>query len=313
LAMAVTREAIRAAFVCLLDREPESEAVYDIHSTCENLVHLRQMITRSDEFRGRMSAIREARERPALFFIHLEKTGGSSLLAMLTANYRPRQIAPSHYGFRDEFDLIESHYDFFAGHFDYDLVSRAPRPSKTVISIFRRPIDRMISTYRYIRAHPAVPTNENETTFLAKRLSPVEFFSHPSVRSSSNINNYYLRAFGSSLMRPIPQTRSADDDRHLLEIAQSRVRSLDALGLTERMEESVRLISTTLGFPVPETVVSVNKTDDLPLEDPTFAKAPPVVMSQALADALHDLIYYDNILYETAAVEFERRLSGMRT
>lgn len=308
--MNVTREEIRAAFVCLLNREPESDVVYNVHATCENLIQLRQMITRGEEFRRRMAAIREAHHRDALFFIHLEKTGGSSVLAMLAAHYQPGQIAPSHYGFRDVFDPIESTYDFFAGHFDYNLVNLIPRRSKKIVSVFRRPIDRLISSYRFSRAHPAVPTDANQPTFLAKKLSPLDFFSHPSVRSSPTINNYYLRMFGSVLERPIPKTWSLNDDSDLLETAQSRIRSLDALGLTHRMAESVPLICSAVGIPVPDTLVLVNKTDDLPMEDPNFARVPPVVMSRELDDALHDLIHYDEVLFQTATREFERRLFG---
>lgn len=310
--MSVTRDEIRTAFLCLLFREPESEDVYDVFSTSKDAIQLRQIIMRGAEFRRRMTAIREAEQRDALFFLHLEKTGGSSVFDMLARNFRPDQVAPGHYGFRDKFDMIESRFDFYAGHFDYDLVSQVRRRSKKMLSVFRRPVDRLISSYRFARAQPTVPANPNEPTFLAKNLSPEDFFSHPLVRSAPTLNNYYLRTFASSLRLPIPADWSADDDRDLLETAQSRIRSLDAIGLTHRMTESVLVICSALGLPPPKKILAVNKTDALPNENPKFHRVPPVDMSPALTDALRDLVHYDNILFDTASEEFERRLASVQ-
>ena len=129
------------------------------------------------------------------------------------------------------------------------------------------------------------------------------------VRSAPTLNNYYLRTFASSGRVPIPAKWSVGDDHGLLDIAQTRIRSLDAVGLTHRMTESVLAISSALGFPAPEKILAVNKTDALPNENPKFYRVAPVEMTSALDDALRDLIHYDNILYDTASEEFERRLS----
>ncbi len=91
-----------------------------------------------------------------------------------------------------------------------------------------------------------------------------------------------------------------------------RVQSLHALGLTHRMGESIELISYGLGFPPPKSFETFHKTDDLPAREPGFQKVPTVKMTYRLRGLLDELTYYDNVLFEAAAVEFDLRLAAMR-
>ena len=150
----VTREQIRDAYVFLLGLEPESEEAYRTHEEHENLLHLREAILSSDEYRSRLVSLIEAYNRAAVVFIHLEKTGGTTLHNVLASNYDPDRASPSHYSYLSEFSLIDNTYDFISSHIDYDAALRIPRASKRLITLFREPIERLISQYRFWRSHP---------------------------------------------------------------------------------------------------------------------------------------------------------------
>jgi hypothetical protein len=146
---------------------------------------------------------------------------------------------------------------------------------------------------------------------LAKELSPEDFFYHPAIRSSPLINNYYLRAFADSIHGVIPTTFSPGDAIEAFIIAKSRIRKLHAIGITERMTESVNLICRTLGFPVPSGFETLQKTAELPLNDPSFVAVSSVDTTDRLSEVLTDLIRYDELLFEAAVEEFDLRLASL--
>ena len=289
----------------------KSEDAYRTHEKHASLVHLREAILSSDEYRDRLHSLIEAYNRETVVFIHLEKTGGTTLHNVLTANYAPERASPSHYSYLSEFSLIDNTYDFFSCHIDYDTALRIPRASKQLVALFREPTERLISQYRFWQSHPVNSSSgEYDPSRLAKKLSPEEFFNHPEVRLLPMINNYYLMTFG-------PAIRSLsvfgqEEKLKALEVAMQQVQSLHALGLTHRMQESIELISHGLGFPAPKTFETYHKTDDLAAREPGFQKVPTVKMTYRLRGLLDELTYYDNVLFEAAAAEFDLRMAAMR-
>jgi hypothetical protein len=141
----ITREQIRIAFVLLLGREPESEEVYAAHAWITDLPELRLAVLGSEEYRTRLDNILRARSREAIVFIHLEKTGGTTLHNILAANFEPQKVSPPHFGYSQAYSITEAIYDLFSGHYDYETAIAIPRSSKKIVSLFRRPVERLIS------------------------------------------------------------------------------------------------------------------------------------------------------------------------
>ena len=201
----------------------------------------------------------------------------------------------------------------------------------SVASQLREPCQRLISAYRYGRAHP--PSGEFADDLgikLANELTAEEFFEHEYVISSTWTNNAYLFFFGSSLedrvtlealvkAHPASGASPADDPAALNSLADDnvaveilaravqRILDLDGIGLTERFKESVQIIFPSIGLPVPEQIVPAMVTDELPDRDVRFSPVPPVEMTARLWRALQPLTKYDRIIYNTAKREFERR------
>jgi hypothetical protein len=95
----------------------------------------------------------------------------------------------------------------------------------------------------------------------------------------------------------------------VLEDAKLQIRALTALGITERFDDSIQLIWKLLNFPPPSSTEEVNVTDKIVENDLRFRRVEPVGMTPRLATAIQDLIEYDDILYEFAVQEFNRRFA----
>ena len=280
----------------------------------------------------------ESRNREAIVFIHLGKTGGATLQALLSECFPEPRICPERGNVLHLLPPIYlNNYDLFLGHFDYFSTSFIPRKFIRRVSIFRNPRQRLISWYRFCRSHPVTPEFAGNVNFeLAKELGPEEFFEHPLIRCRADANNSYLLYFGAAVdhalgglmdlpdeMNPLvikadnlgnehPLT-SRDEVENALAVAMQRVLSLDGIGLTERFSESINLIFTALGLRTPTSISSRNVTDENPKVDGRFLPVSRVQITPRLSQALDGLTRYDRIIYNVAKREFERRLKNGST
>lgn len=154
---------------------------------------------------------------------------------------------------------------------------------------------------------------------LAHELTPEQYFEHEYIVGSQYHNNASLFFFGSSLddretlevLKANPVAAKAADANDtvgkVLKHAIECVTGLDALGLSEKFDDSVGVIFVALGLPLPKHIVSARVTDELTNTDPRFLRVPPVEMTTRLSSALHRLTRYDQVIYDIAKQEFERR------
>ena len=313
-----TRDDILQVYRLILGREPENNQVIDEQMQHESVAALRLAALKSSEFRGKYRAIWAERPDPywsnarrAVVFIHLEKTGGTTLRELLAAQFDEDRVCPGPNNPIYSFSVADlGHYDFFAGHFDLDSIRYIPRRSTATLSLFREPGSRLTSWYRFHKSHP--PDGEhaaNRFVVLANELTAEEFFESPEVRANSLVYNRYLLAFGRSFSWFDHRRDSLDkkDLESALGDAKKAIRALTALGITEQFNQSVRFICKTLDLSPPAAINSVNVTDDMPKVLSGFRLVEPVRMTQRLAEALHEITVYDQEIYRFAVSEFERR------
>src|SRR6187431_1461996 len=87
-----------------------------------------------------------------LFFLHLPKTGGSSLSAALAKKFASWEIFPWRHSRLDMFnpaDLMP--FRFFDGHFAISDLDYVPKPVRSV-TLIREPRNRIVSLYNYWRS-----------------------------------------------------------------------------------------------------------------------------------------------------------------
>ena len=317
-----SREDVIHAFRLILGREPEDESVIDAHVHLPSVAELRRVLLSSEEFHYKYEVMHpritdhpsESVGRDTLLFIHLQKTGGTSLSAVLAKQFPAERRCPVR---EDALHLLTvaelGRYDFFAGHFDRTSIRFIPRDQIKTVAMFRDPRARLISCYRFWRSHPVRDEFAHIVGIrLANELSAEEFFERPEMRTYAEVYNHYLVALGGSFswFARNHGSLSKKDLSLALEEAKRQIRALTALGITERFEESVELICRALGLPAPPAVEALHVTDNFAALDPRFRRVDPVTMTPRLAAALEDLTVYDQELYRFAIDEFERRCAG---
>jgi Sulfotransferase family len=335
-------EYVRWAYRLLLGREPENMAVVQNNPFKNDRQRLVESVLNSEEFQTRYKEQTATSNnhpyatwyRDTFAFIHVPKTGGTTLHKLLIQCFPLERVC------KQRFEALHlyspaalKNYDLFSGHFDYFSIQFIPRSKVRCVSIFREPVDRLLSWYRFKKSHPITGEFANDVfALLANKLSAEDFFEHDIITLSTFVNNAYLFFFGASLLDNVMIRVIADNTStfqsvlehnvvdevlqergtgvELLARAVERVRSLDALGLTEKFDDSVKMIFTDLGLPIPKAIISEMVTDAIPDSDPRFARVPPVVITPRLSGALQKLTRYDQIIYNVAKREFERRCSA---
>jgi len=315
-----SREDVLNGFRLILGREPEDEHAISAHMLIPTVAELRQALLASEEFRGKYKVMHPGSEahpslsmgRRTIFFIHLQKTGGTSLRIMLERQFPADRRCPV---LEDKLHLLSvaelGQYDFFAGHFDQSSLRFIPRDNIKTVALFREPRARLISLYRFLRSHPVGDEfTDSYLIRLASESSAEEFFERPELRHYWAMNNHYLIALGSSFSWFDQNRASMSQEKlsQLLHDAKLQIRSLTAIGITEQFERSVPMICKSLDLtPVP-AIEAVHVTDKFSEKDSRFRRVDAVIMTPRLEGAIEDLIAYDDELYAFAKSEFERRL-----
>jgi hypothetical protein len=319
-----SRADVLHGFRLILGREPEDETVINAHMLAPSVAEFRQALLLSDEFQGKYHAMQPDTSghpslrmgRETLVFIHLQKTGGTSLQAMLGLQFQAERRCPIR---EDKLHLLSvaelGRYDFFAGHFDRSSIRCIPRNEIRTVALFREPSARLVSFYRFLRSHPTGDEfAADELIRLANELTAEEFFERPEVRTFSSVYNHYLIALGGSYswFDHNRVSLSKADFTQALKEAKRQIRALTALGVTERFEQSVELIFKSLNMPQPPSIETLHVTDNLRKQDARFHSVDRVAMTPRLRAALEELTRYDDEIYEFAVYEFERRYAGFR-
>ncbi len=172
-----------------------------------------------------------------VIFLHLPKTAGSTINAILARQYPRRQryvINPVRAGHsEDRFRKLpedrRARVRLLRGHFMYGMHRWMPRQC-VYFTFLRSPVARAMSVYRYISQNPVHPRHA-----LGKGLSPEEFLADDRLHPA----NVQTRA--------IAGPRVADED--LLDTAKANLDAHFAVaGLAERFDESLLLLQDALGW-----------------------------------------------------------------
>jgi hypothetical protein len=299
----VSREEIAWAYRLLFGREPESEQAYAAHSGLADLNALRRALIGSHEGQYRLSTdLRDLHPpvdfdfyRPLLVFLHIEKTGGTSLYEMVSEAFPAGRASEPHLSRIPAYSLGElNRYDFISGHFTWPEAMALPRATKTCIALFRDPADRLVSFYRFLRAHPP-KKQAGGLPRLAQELDPVSFFGDASVRRDVRMFNNYVHVLAG--LPADPDDRNADALEAQLALAIDRVDQLAAVGVTEDMAGSVRLVFDRIGLVPPAEIARLHVTDEIHRHAAEFREAEPVEPSFDLDEAIAPLIEYDQRLH----------------
>jgi hypothetical protein len=314
-----SREDVLHGFRLILGREPEDPNAIEAHMRIPSVAELRRTLLVSSEFQGNYKIMRpETFDHPGLsidrktvVFIHMQKTGGTTLRALLEGQFPADRVCPVRV---DKLHLLSvaelGQFDFFAGHFDRSSLCFIPRRDIKTVALFREPRARLISFYRFLRSHPARDEFASDPCIrLANELTAEEFFERSEIRSLPAVYNHYLITLGASFtwFRQNWDSLSKENISSALDEAKRQIRTITAIGITENFDQSVELICKALDIDKPQSIAPLHVTSNFVELDARFRVVEPVAMTPRLASAFEELTTYDDELYRFAVQEFDRR------
>ncbi len=250
-----------------------------------------------------LTQLEASSDRPILF-IHIPKTAGATLTALLASQY-PGQVnqrrfwhdpAQPDYSISHASPASLRDTKVFAGHFYYDVGKILPEPPVRLIFL-RHPVTRILSLYNYYRGFSGHPLHAQ-----VKQLSFAEFADcdpgSPFYEATHDYVCHYLSCeFDISTPLDI-QTAVPTTPPNRLELAQTRLAGCEFVGLTEKFGASLQLLAHTLGWDAIAPYQNINVT--------------PAAGKLKVAEIPEDLLYTiignnaeDMILYDLALKMFQ--------
>ncbi|MEO1206030.1 MAG: hypothetical protein AAFV45_06835 [Pseudomonadota bacterium] len=326
--MPLTRSDVIWAYRLILGREPDNEDVIAHHAKMPSLAALRRALLRSPEFQRRLPfALADPPgrnvdfERAPIVFLHIPKCAGTSLHAVLAS--QPAQVVcgERHNGLGNWPVGHLAECTLFSGHFDYHSLRLIPAEQLRIVTTVRRPAERLISLYRFLRAHTPAAVEASGQNMrlcgLARKHDPVAFFRHPALALHPSINNGMVR----QLTEALPQKRweafvpgrtyggnLADrDPTAAVALASTRLEGMTAFGLQEQMDLSIRHIMDALGLSYSEEAPRKQVLETLVARNPLLQAVGEVIVDQRLAEAMRPHTELDDALYSFACALFNQR------
>jgi hypothetical protein len=246
-----------------------------------------------------------------LYFLHIPKTAGTSFTDFIKSQFAPFESNSSTYIEH----LIKTppeevaKYKLIAGHFLYNVDDFVKR-ELVYITMLRDPVQRTISHFAQIRRSPG-----HRGYDVIKSQSLLEFVRDPQAQLYANLQTRYIgldtnffelaASFDNTLYQRFDLQQPADPhspngylDPTLLERAQERMSKFAFVGIAERFDESLELLSATFGWVPPVASKVINFGTNRPHEDE---------VSQEVIDVIRENNKLDIALYEMGKQMFVER------
>jgi hypothetical protein len=248
----------------------------------------------------------------SLYFLHIPKTAGTTLITILDKYFKSDFILKAH-SWNELLPMLPldfSKYQFVRGHFGYAIVKLISK-NPLCITMLRDPIKNSISAYQMLsrqqedieRFH--IPMNKNLS----------ELIEGPYLEGLKNQQTHWLvieqdilertKNFSKNQLKDYRPEADKEllpkfSDEKFLKIAKNRISEFAFIGIVEKMEESLFLLHYTFGWKPIRNKVKENTATNSTIE-----------LSDKAKNKLSENTKIDQKLYKYATNIFEERYSNM--
>lgn len=246
-----------------------------------------------------------------LFFLHIPKTGGSTLNTFLYDFFHPLQICPA-------LDSLEQftkeqllQYKFYSPHSLYNDFLNLPHERKNIITLFRNPIERITSLYYFWRSHKlsTLDSAEHYSVIMAKENNLSDFLQLKGVFQNA-YDNVYLRILTDNFIGADNRDPLLEKDcSQLIELAKQRLEQFDVVGILEEFDLTIKLIAHQFNLTLNKTIVPQNVLDiSIKTTPDRFEKLKKETLDDKKTALLENCTRYDKIIYDYAKELFAKQV-----
>lgn len=253
-----------------------------------------------------------------LAFMHLEKCGGVGVMLWLAPQFHPDQIdpdpsraTPPHQCYRGVPGLGPdvTRYSLLWGHFGLDPLERID-PGRFIFTFLREPRARLISIYQFWRSvRPEMLDDQVSDPIIgsAHRNDLLGFLRDPEPSLRDYIDNFYTRRLTERYATGAERDPLAADPQGSLAAALAALDRIGFVGISERMDDSVRRLATLIGAAPPEAAVRGNVSAENHRESAHFFRpVEPATITPETQAELDRITMLDRVVYAEALARFER-------
>lgn len=234
-----------------------------------------------------------------IVFLHIPKTGGTSVHDYLVKQFPKNRICPFRFNnLKSKASTALDQYLYFSGHYDLENVNHISG-DKAVFTFFRDPKETILSLYYFWKSHKKSVIEKNNLVGprLAKSMPLIDFLSYRKPPIPGNINNYTTRALIGGMYCG-PNNEFLYPENEVLDRAKSTIDNLKTFGIMDDYDNAYKNVLTDLGFAPPEKVPHArNSKKNI---DPNIELIEKEPITDEVNRALNDLTKFDKEIYEYA-------------
>ncbi len=242
----------------------------------------------------------------SLYFLHIPKTAGTTLNAVLDQHYSADTILPSDYFGKNALHVTHKEitdakrtefnsYQLIHGHFGGDILANY-LPNHLSMTILRDPVARVVSLYNdwrtksdYSYEHAIQPARE--LIEIARKFPIDEFLLCGHELADRQFKDGQARQLVSTLALHEPADAQAGCDR---------LDGMDLVGTTEMLEPTIHLLTQMMGWAPIANFASLNRSSGPMKTDQLDSRTREII---------HEFTQADQVVYRHAQKLISRRLS----
>jgi hypothetical protein len=242
-----------------------------------------------------------------LVFLHIPKTGGTSLHHHFAAHFAPEEICPERFSRLDRYAPEElDRYRYFSGHYNFDQLRLIPGPL-FIVTVLRDPAERLLSNYYFWKRHtPAyIAKNNLEGPAIARTGPLLDFLRSTHHEVQDSVNNTMVRYLAGQVNVHADLSYRYSAGGHAIHVSELEVLhraagnllTIDVVGFSNSLHDAYTRVALAFGMRrVPQLVRRNTRDETLPHLEPAVEEE---ITREARAE-IDRLTYLDRVLFRLA-------------